>query len=183
MDSHKRFNFKIILCGDWAVGKTSLIQAFVRKDFVKEYKPTMGTDITIKDLYVDDVLINFMIWDIAGQEKWRNVRKRYYKGSSAIIVVFDSTRFPTFKNVEEKWMPEIREFTDSIEMETVPIILVSNKIDLTDIRRVTKEQGQELQQSIDAFHYMETSAKTGENVENLFEKLARSLVDLNRSKS
>lgn len=180
MAEHKRFSFKICVVGDWAVGKTSLIQTFAHQVFMKDYKPTMGTDITIKDTFLaDGTLVNFMIWDIAGQPKWEKVRKRYYSGSSAVIVVFDATRFPTYQNIEGNWVNEVRDFLKI----KIPVILVANKIDLTDIRKVTTEQGKELQQKVGAFAYVEASAKTGENVGETFSRLATHLVDVGEARA
>ncbi|MHA1146150.1 MAG: Rab family GTPase [Candidatus Helarchaeota archaeon] len=175
MDSPGRYNFKVCVVGDWSVGKTSLIQKFAHDVFIKDYKPTMGTDIVVKDLYLDDgSSVNFMIWDIAGQQKWENVRKRYYAGCSGIFIVYDSTRFTTFQNVKQKWFVEVQDFVE----KNIPIMIVGNKSDLEDIRKVKTEDLKKLQEEIGAISSIETSAKTGENVADMFKELGSFLVKI-----
>ncbi|MHA1302031.1 MAG: Rab family GTPase, partial [Candidatus Helarchaeota archaeon] len=97
---HKVFVFKIVVIGDPAVGKTSLIYRFSEHKFEKEYKPTLGANILIKDLQLENNTIKFLIYDIAGHMNWDEIRQLYYKGAQAAIIVFDVTRPKTLSSVD-----------------------------------------------------------------------------------
>ena len=179
-----RYTFKIPIVGDYAVGKTSLIHKFVQKKFAKEYKPTLGADIVLKnfEIILDDkkYLVHFQFWDIAGQSKWESLRRRYLKGSSAIIIVYDVTRLPSFYNVLGRWKEEVDNYayeTEELrEMDPIPVLLIGNKSDLEDIRKIAGEKGIKMSKKIKAFKFVETSAKEGTNVDEAFMFLAKLLI-------
>jgi len=179
-----RFTFKIPIVGDYAVGKTSLIHKFVQKKFAKEYKPTLGADIVLKNFSItlDDknYAIHFQFWDIAGQSKWESLRRRYLKGSSAIIIVYDVTRLPSFYNVLGRWKEEVDNYAydaeDLRETNPIPVLLIGNKSDLEDIKKISTDKGMEMSKKINAFKFLETSAKEGINVDEAFIFLAKFLV-------
>lgn len=156
--------FKLIVIGDPAVGKTSLINQFVTRRFSKDYLPTLGISIT-NQLYkmqgFDNKLLNFMIWDLAGQKFFKRVRKAYYQAANAAFLMYDITRRTTFENIES-WYNDLREVIPKI-----PVVIIGNKSDLTEERQVETHEGQELARK---FHcsFMETSAKSGENVKDAF---------------
>jgi small GTP-binding protein len=163
--SEKRYVFKIVVIGDGAVGKTSLIARFAEKTFKAEYKPTLGTNIIIKELKVGSNNIKLLLWDIAGQSKWRDIRHLYYRGAQGCIVVYDVTRPPSFESVPA-WYKDFIKFSGDI-----PRILLANKVDLTDIRKIQKEDGLKLAEEMHAEYY-ETSAKDGTQVNEAFEKIS-----------
>jgi len=163
--TERRYVFKIVVIGDGAVGKTSLIARFAEKTFKAEYKPTLGTNIIIKELKVGDNNIKLLLWDIAGQAKWRDVRHLYYRGAQGCIVVYDVTRPGTFDSVPE-WYKDLIKFSGE-----VPRILLANKIDLTDIRKIQQEDGLKMAEEMNAEYY-ETSAKDGTQVNEAFEKIS-----------
>ena len=109
MAKERKFVFKIVVIGDGAVGKTSLIARFAEKTFQAEYKPTLGTNIVIKELKVGNNSIKLLLWDIAGQAKWRDVRHLYYKGAQGCILVFDVTRPGTFESIPS-WFTDLIKF-------------------------------------------------------------------------
>ncbi len=165
MDRERKFVFKIVVIGDGAVGKTSLIARFAEKTFQAEYKPTLGTNIVIKELKIDNNNIKLLLWDIAGQAKWRDVRHLYYKGAQGCILVFDVTRPGTFESIPA-WYKDLIKFSGDI-----PRILLANKVDLTDIRKITADQSQAIANEFNA-SYFETSAKDGTQVNEAFEKIS-----------
>ena len=177
----EKYVYKIVIIGDPGVGKTSLINRYVEEKFTSEYKATIGTNILKKEIFIEDndndKIVDLTLWDIAGQEKWKHYRHIYYRGSQGCIVLYDVTRPITFKNVIEVW---IRDLFNYLESRDIPIILISNKNDLTDIKRVTEDEGIECSGKIQALSFIETSAKTGSNVNKGFEIMAKALLIKNK---
>jgi len=165
-----RYFFKISVVGDKAVGKTALIDRYVNRKFEEDYISTMGVNITIKDITSDENYIQLMLWDIGGSEKWMNVRNMFYKGTNGIILVYDVTRPATFLNVTHY----LQDMEETIQKK-VPFILIGNKVDLEDIRKITTKNAEELMKTSNAVAYFETSAKTGDNVESAFQLIAEAV--------
>ncbi|MFX0136986.1 MAG: Rab family GTPase [Candidatus Hodarchaeota archaeon] len=172
--------FKIIVIGDPAVGKTSLINRFIQDTFEADYKETIGTNILRKTVKIGDNTINLTLWDIAGQERWTDMRHVYYQGSSGCIMVYDVSRPITFKHIEDYWFTDFKNFCKE---EKVPVILVANKNDMpAKLKRVDSFEGNELGGRVSAFRFIETSALTGQNVEEAFEALSNVLVSQEQDK-
>ncbi|TXT66160.1 MAG: Small GTP-binding domain protein [Promethearchaeota archaeon] len=161
------YAFKLILAGDGAVGKTSMVHRFVEGKFESNYKATIGVSIMKKECEFPglDTSVRFVLWDLAGQTQFRRVRKTYLKNAEAGIVVYDVTRKATFENIKD-WYEDIKSSAPAISL-----ILVGNKNDLVDQKEVSHEEGQQLADSL-GVSYIETSAKTGENIEDAFRMLA-----------
>jgi small GTP-binding protein len=161
------YAFKLILGGEGGVGKTSMVHRFVEDSFQTDYKSTIGTSIMKKecDFVGLDSRVRFVIWDLAGQAQFKRVRQSYLANAEAGILVYDVTRRETFDNLES-WYKEAKDVTPSISL-----ILVGNKIDLVEDRVVTKEEGEEMAKNL-TLSYIETSAKTGENINDAFKMLA-----------
>jgi len=166
------YAYKVILGGEGGVGKTSLVHSFVEGTFQEDYKATIGTSIMKKEFTIraSDAKVRFVIWDLAGQDQFKRVRQSYLASADAGILVFDVTRRETFDKIES-WVEDVRKGGK----EGLPLIIVGNKIDLTDVRVVTYEEGVELGKRL-GLSYIETSAKTGEMVSDAFEMLALILV-------
>lgn len=164
--------FKIVIIGDAAVGKTSLINRFIEAKFKEDYRPTLGANLLRQnvDIEVDgkQFLCTLVIWDIAGQRRFELIRSLYFKGCVGAFLVYDCTRPTTFENITNIWLNELLINTGS----RVSFVLIGNKIDLKDSQSVLKEEGMELAEEIDATEFIETSAKTGENVINVFKSLS-----------
>jgi len=158
---------KLVLLGDSAVGKTSLIDIYAHHQFKEDYKPTLGVNIVVKELKTENAQIRLVIWDIAGQEKYDISRKMFFKGVEGVLFVYDTTRYITFKNVGSKWLEDLNDYGD----KDLGYVLIGNKIDLQDSRAVSNEEGRALADKINAIDFVETSAKFGENVEEAFKKL------------
>ena len=165
--------FKVILIGPGAVGKTSLLHRFVQNKFSEKYELTIGVDFLAKTVELDQGVARLTIWDIGGQERFKFMRNRFYDGAMGALLVFDLTRSQTYKEIR-KWLEEFRQFAGN----NIPFILIGNKADLVeDIGEVIKKsEAQEFAEKERSI-YIETSAKTGENVENAFIQLARKMIN------
>ena len=158
--------FKVIMAGDGSVGKTSLVKRYVSKTFTQDYLSTLGVQVSSKDFEFDDgKLIKLLIWDVAGQYVFASVRSMYYRDATVALIVYDVTNRDTFDNVS-KWVREARDVEPSIN-----IILVANKIDLTLEREVSTKEGEALVARLNLNGYVETSARTGQGVNDLFNKV------------
>lgn len=155
---------KILIIGETAVGKSCLLLRFAEDKFNQDFLTTIGIDFKVRHMIIDDAKIKLQIWDTAGQEKFRTIAKGYFRGANGIIIVFDVTSRDTF-NQCKTWMNSIKETMT----EPVDIVLVGNKCDMT--RVITEEEAQTLANEM-GVKYFETSAKTGQNVENTFMELA-----------
>ncbi len=163
----EEYAFKLILGGDGAVGKTSLVHRFVEDKFAKDYKSTIGTSIMKKECNFKELgsAVRFIIWDLAGQSQFKLVRQSYLLNAEAGILVYDVTNRQSYENIE-KWHDEIKNVSPNISL-----ILVGNKIDLKDEREVELQEGSNLAEKL-GLTYIETSAKTGENINDAFKMLA-----------
>ncbi len=158
------FSTKLILLGDYKVGKTSLILRFTKNRFQESYHSTIGVDISQKDMELgENTVINFAIWDIGGQiTQMAPYRRRFYEGAHSAFIVVDRTR-PLNLNSVEIWHNEINKYVG----KDINIILVGNKSDLAENIVISEEEIKEIADKND-FHYILTSAKTGENVQDAF---------------
>ena len=170
--------FKITLLGEGAVGKTSLRRRYLGEGFTKGYSMTIGADFAVKKVYIEGVEYTLQIWDLAGQQRFSAVREVYYRGTSGSLLVFDITRPETYEAIPN-WLHElIRNNKNRI----VPMVLIGNKADIRDTNpySVPREYAEQYAESLAKWSgfevpYIETSAKTGENVESAFETLAKQI--------
>ncbi|MHA1145292.1 MAG: Rab family GTPase [Candidatus Helarchaeota archaeon] len=150
--------FKCVLLGNQGTGKTSLILRFIKNKFNADYTTTLGVDFLTKDLKIKDTNIKLVIWDIGGQDIWERKLPVFLKGSSGAIIVSDLTRPPTVEAIS-RW----REHVHKTAGPETPYVVVGNKNDLD--RRVTKD---DLKKQAEGQPFYETSAKTGDHVEEMF---------------
>ncbi|CAD8061341.1 unnamed protein product [Paramecium primaurelia] len=161
--------FKILLIGNSAVGKSSLLLRFADNVFNESFLPTIGVDFKIRTFDLNGKTVKLQIWDTAGQERFKTITNSYYKGAHGIILVYDVTDKQSFKDVEN-WLAEVEKYAN----ENVVRVLVGNKVDLESKREVTSEEGKELADSLN-IRFIETSAKNSSNVEKAFITLANEI--------
>lgn len=169
--------FKISLLGDGAVGKTSLKARYTSGEFTDKYIATLGVDFATHQIKLDGDKVTISIWDIAGQKHFKSIRTSFFEGSRGGLLIFDVTRQETFTGIETNW---VHHFWETLG-EKVPCIIIANKIDLLEHRKVSKEEGKSFAQRLSeesGFNvpYIETSAKEGTNVNEAFEILARAVL-------
>ena len=170
MSKTQRFNYKMVVLGDGAVGKTSLIRRFIDKTFKTDYKSTIGVSHLVKKYNLSDsITVTLNLWDLAGQEMFRSVRKMYFQGAEAAAIVYDVTRPETFEHLDD-WMKEIEELRSNPNFVS---ILIGNKIDLE--RKVSSEDGEAKAKKYN-ITFIETSAKEGANVDKAFGALCYLLI-------
>jgi small GTP-binding protein len=126
---------KIVLIGDSGVGKSNLLTRYLKDEFSIETKSTVGVEFGTKKLTLNNLKINTQIWDTAGQERYRSVTNAYYKGSKGALIVYDITKYESFENID-RWISEIKNNSDP----DVTILIVGNKSDLEDDRKVSKDE-------------------------------------------
>ncbi len=157
---------KIILTGSFGVGKTSLFNKFIYNRFDDKYLTTIGVKVNKKSIEIDGKEVSLLLWDIAGEVSQDKIPNSYFLGSSGIIYVFDLTRPSTYKNIANDI-----EYLQKMSNDAT-IKVVGNKLDLMDPSKV-----EELKSTLSTPWDIVTSAKTGENVEDLFHSLGKSFLD------
>ncbi|XP_044253798.1 ras-related protein Rab6-like [Tribolium madens] len=162
--------YKLVFLGEQSVGKTSIITKFMYDSFDTAYQATVGIDFLSKTMYLTDKTVRLQLWDTAGQERFRSLIPAYIRDSSVAVVVFDVTSVETFHQTT-KWINDVRmERGDS-----VIVFLVGNKVDLKDLRQVTREDGEQKAKELNVT-FVETSAKVGLNIKQLFKRITETLV-------
>lgn len=175
MNSDNEIAFKIVIVGDQLVGKSNLLSRYTRDEFYLGTVPTVGIEFTNKYLVIDEKKVKVQIWDTAGQERFSKVSAAFYRSAVGALLVYDTTKKESFNNVE-KWIKELENFADP----SILTILVGNKKDLVHIREVEIEEATEFAKSKNMAN-IETSALTGENVQDGFENLIKEIVKLIKS--
>jgi len=167
--SGKIFQFKLVLLGESAVGKSSLVLRFVKGQFLEYQESTIGAAFLTQTVCLNDITVKFEIWDTAGQERYHSLAPMYYRGAQAAIVVYDITNVDSFERAKS-WVKELqRQGSPSIV-----IALAGNKSDLAAKRAIQVEEAQAFTEE-NGILFMETSAKTASNVNELFVAIAKKL--------
>ncbi|MFX0000750.1 MAG: GTP-binding protein [Candidatus Hodarchaeota archaeon] len=173
LDEGGKYRFKFVIIGDHEVGKTSLVRRFVENKFSHDYRATIGLNILSHSIEFFGNEIIYSLWDVGAQVYFKRFRQTYYLGTQAAFIVFDLTKKESFENVKQ-WYAELEEFIGGRE---IPIIIIGNKTDLKEQRVVTYQDGVQLVSELSKklnfkISYIETSALSGENVEDAFTLIA-----------
>jgi Ras-related protein Rab-1A len=162
--------FKILLIGNSNVGKSSLFIRFVDNEWKENFIPTIGVDFKIKSIKIDNKTIKLQIWDTAGQERFKSILSSYYKGANGILLLYDITNINSFKNLSS-WLIEI----EKNSTKNVKKILIGNKCDLNELRKISTNQGKEFADTYN-MKFIETSAKNNININECFYILGKELI-------
>ena len=157
---------KYIIIGDAAVGKSNLLLRYVHGQFKPEYQLTIGVEFGAKNIQINDKIFRIQIWDTAGQENFRSITRAYYKNSVCACVVYDITNIQSFNEIST-WVEDCRKHSP----KTVLFVLLGNKSDLENERKVTYDEGEKLAKKYNMI-FMETSAKSGQNICKIFDESA-----------
>eukprot|EP01017_Pseudomicrothorax_dubius_P041633 TRINITY_DN6678_c0_g1_i2.p1 TRINITY_DN6678_c0_g1~~TRINITY_DN6678_c0_g1_i2.p1 ORF type:complete len:205 (+),score=46.67 TRINITY_DN6678_c0_g1_i2:143-757(+) len=161
--------FKLLLVGNSAVGKSSILLRFTDNIFNDSFLPTIGVDFKIRTYNVGGKQAKLQIWDTAGQERFKTITSTYYKGAHGIMLVYDVTDRQSFRDVEN-WVQEVEKQAS----ENVVKVLIGNKCDLDKERQVTFDEGKEYADSI-GIKFLETSAKAATNIDKVFQTVANEI--------
>ncbi len=167
------YKFKIIICGDPSVGKSSLILRYTNNAFRRHYIPTLGVHVSDKIFQIDGSYIQLVLWDIAGQAKFETMRQQFYLGSDGIFLIFDLSKPNSLESVSNWYYDIQNQLTDRPALTGY---ILGNKKDIVQPLGSTSEKGSDLASYLN-LGYIETSALTGENVEYAFYTIAQSLYD------
>ncbi|WKX94478.1 hypothetical protein Q1695_011614 [Nippostrongylus brasiliensis] len=171
------FQFKVVLLGEGAVGKSSLLMRYVENKFSPRHISTIQASFQTKQLEVDGCHVTLNIWDTAGQEKYHALGPIYYRGSQGALLIYDITDQRSFDRAKI-WLKELQRALG----DTAVLMIIGNKFDLERNRTVNLEEAQEYANSMGAM-YEETSAKENIGIENAFERLCKAMIVLARDSS
>ena len=167
-----KYIIKILTLGDTMVGKSSIVLRFSEDKFDDNQFATIGIDFKTKYIKIADSSVKVLIWDTAGQEKFQNIAKQYYKGANGVLLIYDIGSRKSFERIDF-WLKELKE---NNRIEELFICLVGNKIDLEDKRVITTEEGEKYAKDNNIL-FFEVSAKTGKGVVELFNKIIGGAMD------
>ena len=162
--------YKILILGDATVGKTSILLRYIDNKFETDSLSTLGVDVKYKYVTLNNKKIRMNIWDTAGQDRFKTIAKNYFKGANAVIFVFDVNHKNTIEKIKF-WINSVKDNSSNDIIE----VIVGNKIDIEGKREVTKEQMKSLGQDVN-IETFETSAKTGEGINEVFNYLVTNLI-------
>ncbi|MFX1377610.1 MAG: Rab family GTPase [Promethearchaeota archaeon] len=163
--------YKIVFFGDGGVGKTTLINRYLTGVFKSDSLITIGVDFHVKKVDIDGKRVSLQIWDFAGEDRFRFLMPSYVVGASGGIFMFDITRYTSLKNFND-WI-EIFKRGYKGDIHQIPVLMVGSKLDLDYKRAVSREEALEMAKKNNLYGYLECSAKSGENVADIFEEISR----------
>ena len=175
----EKLSFKIIMIGPANSGKTSIVRRYVDKKFNDDYKVTVGFDYMNKEITIGKKKVNIQLWDTAGTEMFQSLSSSYYRNSCGALVVFDVLDRKSFESLNT-WINYYREHRDQKYEEL--IYLIGNKIDSKD-RVISKKEAMDFMEENNLKEYYESSAKKGDNIDNIFNNIAKDLIKIYGNKN
>lgn len=163
--------FRVLIVGDTGVGKSCFLLRFTENRFKDQHNVTIGVEFGAKSLSVDGHVIKLQIWDTAGQESFRSITRSFYRKADGVLLMYDVTNPESFSNCQS-W---IREIQENVSEQGNVLYLVGNQVD-AEQREVTVQEAQSLTESFKLSGFKETSAKTGLNVDEVFQEFSRILL-------
>ena len=163
--------YKIIIIGDTGVGKSNILSRYLKDEFREDSKSTVGVELGTKFLKIKDMGAKLQIWDTAGQERYKSITSSYYKGSHGCFIVYDITNEKTFENVDN-WFKQAQKEAS----KEVSIILVGNKCDLENERKISKEKGEEKAKTLNC-PFFEISALSKIKIEDIFTEMINNIFE------
>ena len=171
IQDQSEYIYKIVVCGDPGVGKTSTILRYTDNAFRRSYLPTIGVNVSKKKLLIDKSnILQFIIWDIAGQMKFKQFRAPFYEGADGVLLVLDRTKPDSLESIS-KWYHDI---VNHLKYTEIKGFILGNKSDLKDKIEVSNSEALAVAKDLN-LEYIETSALTGENVNQVFESIGEML--------
>lgn len=177
----QRIVSKLVLAGSYGVGKTSIRRNYMGETFIQDHLSTLGADFAVKRVDINEsTVLELQIWDLAGQPGFENLRQRFFKGAAAAFMIFDLTRRETFTSLDD-WFEQLWR---SQKTKRMPIAIIGNKNDLEN-QVITTEEVNDYMEHLRSNHdlgdsyisYFTTSAKTGENIQKVFEEISKALYE------
>jgi Ras-related protein Rab-5C len=174
-DNKPVYTHKLVFLGGSCVGKSSILLRYIKNKFNPQECSTIGASFLTSKIILDDCIIKFEIWDTAGQERYHSLAPLYYRNASVIFVTFDVTCYTSYAQAKS-WITELKQSGP----EKAIIVLVGNKVDITDLTKFKSEIVNEYATE-NNIKYIETSAKTNYNIEKLFKDAALSVPTRDKS--
>ncbi|MCQ2820752.1 MAG: GTP-binding protein [archaeon] len=168
----QEYRFKITILGDIAVGKTSIISRYITNEFNNSYRATVGVEFRVKDIFLENCKVNLKIWDTCGEERYKSITRQYYRDTQGVLLVFDLTNPKSIERLGS-WLADVKQEND----DNLVVFLVGNKTDSKDKILQLSSDGKKFAMN-NNIPYSEVSAKLGTGITNLFEAIARKMVDV-----
>ena len=169
MSVNFHYLLKYVIIGDSGVGKSNILLRYINNSFSEEFKTTVGVEFGAKNIEMNNNIYRIQIWDTAGQENFRSIARAYYKNCVCACIVYDIANRPSFESIQS-WIDDCTKQSS----KSVLLVLIGNKNDLEDKREVKYEEGEKFAKSHNMI-FLETSAKTGNNVNDIFLKSVRQI--------
>ena len=163
--------YKIIIIGDTCVGKSNILSRYLKDEFKEDAKATVGVELGTKFLKIKNIGAKLQIWDTAGQERYRSITSSYYKGSHGCFIVYDITNETSFQSID-KWFEQAQKEAS----KDISIILVGNKCDLENERKISKEKGEEKAKNLNC-PFFETSALSKIKIDDIFNEMLNNIFE------
>ena len=170
----KQIALKFLVLGDGGVGKTTLLHRYVNGKFMNTATMTIGVEFLSKQIQMNGINCQLILWDISGQDRFRFMIDKYMRGASGALLLFDTTNMTSFVNIG-KWVNLVRKY-----YQNLPILLVAAKCDLEEFSIVGDIYAKKTKERYGMVDFIKTSSKTGLNVDMVFENLANYLVQLKK---